>query len=98
MSGEVRMSTEAWLDVSAFSCPQCHMCYVEASWYASEIGSDVECGRCHATFNTKKNLTDRVLLRFQLDEQGKLVNVAFSSDQNRASEEQERSSGRGREF
>ena len=72
------MITEAWLDVSAFSCPDCHMHYVEASWYASEIGSDVECGRCHRTLNTKKNLTDRALLRFQLDGQGTMVSVGLS--------------------
>jgi hypothetical protein len=54
------------------------MHYVEASWYASEIGSDVECGRCHRAFNTKKNLTDRALLRFQLDGQGTMVSVGLS--------------------
>jgi hypothetical protein len=80
------MSTEAWLDVSAFSCPDCHMHYVEASWYASEIGSDVECGRCHRTFNTKKNLTDRALLRFQLDGQGTIVSVGLSRLGNGAAE------------
>jgi len=73
------MSTEAWLDVSAFSCPQCRAHYVEASWYASEIGSDVDCGKCHKTFNTRKNLTDRALLRFGLDDKGRIERVELSS-------------------
>jgi hypothetical protein len=66
------------------------MRYVEASWYASEIGSDVECGRCHATFNTRKNLTDRVLLRFRLDKVGRMVGVGFSSVQDGTAEAEKR--------
>jgi hypothetical protein len=62
------------------------MHYVEASWYASEIGSDVECGRCHRTLNTKKNLTDRALLRFQLDGQGTMVSVELSRPRDRVAE------------
>jgi hypothetical protein len=43
---------------------------VDASWYAIELESDIECGICHKTFNAKKQLTDRVLLEFEIDEKG----------------------------
>jgi len=64
------MTKKAWLDVSVFSCPKCGHVYVDASWYAIELESDIECGICHKTFNAKKQLTDRVLLEFEIDEKG----------------------------
>jgi len=72
------MVPKAWLDVAAFRCPHCGADYVDSSWYAVEIGSDVDCGRCGKSFNTKRNLTDRVLLGFKLDEHGKFVSVRFA--------------------
>jgi len=72
------MAHKAWLDVAAFRCPHCGAHYVDPSWYAVEIGSDVDCGQCGKSFNTKRNVTDRTLLGFELDEQGKLVSVRLS--------------------
>jgi len=60
----------AWLDVSVIRCPNCRRYYADASWYVVEIGSDIECGSCHATFNTKKNVTDRIMLSLKLDDEG----------------------------
>ena len=67
------MSEKAWLDVSVFQCPHCGQCYVDASWYVVELESDIECGSCHKVFNTKKRVTDRVMLEFKIDEEGKVL-------------------------
>jgi len=65
------MSEKAWLDVSIIRCPNCGRYYVDASWYVVELESDIECGNCHEVFNTKKQLTDRVILEFKINEKGK---------------------------
>jgi uncharacterized C2H2 Zn-finger protein len=67
------MSERGWLDVSVFRCPQCGRCYVDASWYIVELESDIECGSCHEVFNTKKQVTDRVMLKFKIDAEGKFL-------------------------
>jgi len=67
------MDEEAWLDVSAFRCPRCGRYYVDASWYVAELESDIECGSCHEVFNTKKQMTDRLMLKFKIDEEGKVL-------------------------
>lgn len=72
------MDATAWLDVSVFHCPQCGRYYAEASWYAIELESDIECGSCHETFNTKNHLTDRVMLRFTLDDKGKMTKAEMA--------------------
>jgi len=50
------------------------------------------------TFNTRKNLMDRALLRFHLDERGKFLDVAFSSAQSYTGGMRRRSKDRGKEF
>jgi len=72
MDGRDRMDEKAWLDVSVFRCPRCGRRYADVSWYAIELESDIECGSCHETFNIKKNLTDRILLAFDVDGEGKV--------------------------
>lgn len=67
------MDEKAWLDVSVFRCPRCRRCYVDASWYVVELESDIECGSCHEVFNTKKQMRDRVMLSFKIDEEGKVL-------------------------
>jgi len=62
---------KAWLDVSVLRCPNCGHFYVDVSWYVVEMESDIECGNCGITFNSKKNATDRIMLEFQIDEEGK---------------------------
>jgi len=69
------MNGKAWLDISVIRCPNCKRFYADASWYVIEIGSDIECGTCHTTFNTEKNATDRVLLSLKIDEEGKVQEV-----------------------
>ncbi|MBO3802910.1 MAG: hypothetical protein JTT11_03405 [Candidatus Brockarchaeota archaeon] len=69
---------EVSLDVSIARCPNCGKLYVDASWYVAEIGSDVECGACGREFNSKKNIEDRVLVRFNVDESGKVGSVELS--------------------
>ena len=66
---------KAWLDIAVFRCPRCQHYYADASWYVAELESDIECGTCHELFNTKKQLTDRVLLEFGLDSKGKVRNA-----------------------
>jgi len=66
------MSEKAWLDISVIQCPNCGRYYADASWYVIEIGADIECGTCHTTFNTKKGVTDRIMLSLMLDDEGKV--------------------------
>jgi Zn-finger nucleic acid-binding protein len=66
---------KAWLDVALLRCPKCGHYYVDASWYVVEMESDIECGHCRIEFNSKKNATDRAMLEFQLDENGKMQKV-----------------------
>jgi len=68
----------AWLDVAALVCPNCGHYYVDASWYVVEMESDIECGRCGTEFNSKKNATDRAMLEFQVDENGKMSKVKIA--------------------
>jgi transcription elongation factor Elf1 len=73
------MSKKAWLDVSVFQCPKCGRYYVDASWYAVELESDIECGSCHEVFNTKRQITDRVMLEFKIDEGGKVLEAEVTN-------------------
>jgi len=66
---------KAWLDVAVLRCSNCGRYYVDASWYVVEMESDIECGKCGVEFNGKKSATDRVMLEFQIDEDGKMQNV-----------------------
>lgn len=67
------MNERGWLDVSVFRCPRCGRYFVDASWYVFELESDIECGGCHRIFNTKNQVTDRVMLRFKIDAEGKAL-------------------------
>lgn len=69
------MSEKAWLDVAIMRCPKCGRYYAEASWYAVELESDMECGSCHETFNCKKQLVDRLMLQFEINKEGKASNT-----------------------
>jgi len=69
---------KAWLDVALLRCPNCGHYYVDGSWYIVEMESDIECGHCGTEFNSKKNATDRAMLEFQLDENGKMQKVKIS--------------------
>lgn len=62
---------KAWFDVAILRCPSCGHHYADASWYVVEMESDIECGHCGKEFNSKKNVTDRAMLEFQIDENGK---------------------------
>jgi hypothetical protein len=67
------MST--WLDVAVVRCPNCGNYHIEASGYIIELESDIQCGRCQTEFNGKENATDRVLLEFDIGENGKMKSV-----------------------
>jgi len=69
---------DALFDVCITKCPRCGKLYADASWYVAEIGSDMGCGVCRNTFNSKKNITDRVLLKFDLNEGGRVSGVSLS--------------------
>lgn len=75
MAGMGIFEMEAWLDVALLRCPKCGHYYVDASWYVVEMESDIECGHCGIEFNSKKNATDRAMLEFKLDENGKMQKV-----------------------
>lgn len=72
------MANEAWLDATVFRCPSCGRFYVDASWDAVALESDIECGVCHSNFNPKKELTDRALLKFSLDKNGFIQEVTVN--------------------
>ncbi|MGB9740180.1 MAG: hypothetical protein ACP5IM_01510 [Candidatus Bathyarchaeia archaeon] len=63
---------KAYLDATVLRCPKCGHFYVDASWYVVEMESDIECGYCGEEFNSKKNATDRVMLEFQIGNNGKM--------------------------
>jgi transcription elongation factor Elf1 len=69
---------KVWLDVAVLRCPNCEHHYVDASWYVVEMESDIECGKCGTTFNSKKNATDRAMLEFQINEDGKMQRVEIT--------------------
>ena len=71
---------KAWLDVAVLRCPNCGYFYVDASWYVMEMESDIECGCCGTEFNSKKNATDRAMLEFQVDKNGKMQKVKISEN------------------
>ena len=62
MNGE-----KAWLDICIVKCPNCGRLYVDASWYVVEMESDVECGECGITFNTRRNVICRAMLEFDVE-------------------------------
>ena len=63
------------MDITVSLCPYCGASYAEASWYALELGSDVECGVCGRTWNPKASKVDRILLEFLLDGNGRVIEV-----------------------
>ena len=69
---------KASFDVTVFRCTNCVVFYVDASWYAVALESDIECGVCHTNFNAKKELTDRALLEFTINEKGKIREVMIN--------------------
>ncbi len=75
---------EAWLDVSVVRCPNCRRYYADASWYVVEMGADIECGTCHVTFNTKKALTDRIMLRFRISDESRVHEVQVTEHLSKA--------------
>jgi len=66
---------KAFLDVAVSICPYCGTPYADASWYVLELESDVDCGVCGRTWNPKRFKVDRILLEFNLDEQGNVLDV-----------------------
>jgi NMD protein affecting ribosome stability and mRNA decay len=67
-----------WLDVAVVRCPNCGNYHVDASWYLIELESDIQCGRCQTEFNAKDHATDRVLLEFEIGEDGKMRNTRIA--------------------
>lgn len=66
---------KAFLDVTVSVCPSCRTPYVEASWYAIELSSDIQCGVCGNIWNLKALKFDRFLLEFSLDNKGKIIDI-----------------------
>ncbi|MBN1762327.1 MAG: hypothetical protein JW878_04520 [Methanomicrobia archaeon] len=66
---------KAYLDVTVSICPHCGAPYADASWYALELGSDVECGVCGRTWNPKTCKVDRILVEIELDDEGNVAAV-----------------------
>jgi len=69
---------KTWLDVAVVRCPNCGNYHVDASWYVVELESDIQCGRCQTEFNGKKCASDRVLMKFEIGENGKMQNVRIA--------------------
>jgi hypothetical protein len=64
----------AFLDITIAKCPRCKNFLAESSWYALE--SDIGCGFCGRTFNMQKTMKDRVLIRVELNKEGKIEKIA----------------------
>ncbi len=69
---------ETYLDVCITKCPSCKAVYADASWYAINLSADLECGKCRTSFNAKENCIDRVMVKFTLDENGKVESAHIS--------------------
>jgi len=69
-------SERAWLDVALFRCPSCGRLYAEASWYAVELGCEIECSSCGTSFNPREELLDRIMLEFEVQD-GRAVSVSI---------------------
>jgi DNA-directed RNA polymerase subunit RPC12/RpoP len=67
-----------WLDVAVVRCPNCGNSHADASWFLIELESDIQCGHCQTEFDGKENATDRALLEFTLNEDGKLRSVRIA--------------------
>jgi len=72
------MSEVAWLDVTIMRCPRCGRYYADASWYAIEMESDMECNECGEVFNSKKQAVDRVLVEFEINKEGKAADARIN--------------------
>ena len=72
------MGERTWLDVSIIRCPWCGRYFADASWYVVELESDIECGSCHKTFNTKKQMIDRVMLGFRISDEGRVLEAKLT--------------------
>jgi hypothetical protein len=70
---------EAYLDVCLVRCPKCRAYYAEASWYAAEIGGDLECGKCREIFASSSHIKQRFLLKF-LIKRGKIAEVVYDAN------------------
>jgi NMD protein affecting ribosome stability and mRNA decay len=66
---------KAYLDITVSICPHCGAPYADASWYVMELGSDVDCGVCGRTWNPKTYKVDRILVEFELTEEGTVAAV-----------------------
>jgi len=64
------------LDVALFRCPSCGRLYAEASWYAVELGCEIECGSCGTAFSPRETLLDRVMLEFEIQD-GRAARVSI---------------------
>ncbi len=67
----------AHLDISFVKCPRCGNFFAESSWYVVEMESDLKCGKCGKEFNTKENMSDRIMAKFEMDENGKVKSIGF---------------------
>lgn len=63
------------IDLCVCKCPNCHNFFVEPSWFVLDLEQDFECGVCRKTFNTKKNIVDRFILKIDLDNKGKILKM-----------------------
>ena len=70
------MEDNVYLDVSVIRCPYCGKLYTDSSWYVIDMESDIQCNICGNTFNTRKNLIDRVLIKFRIKED-KIIDVTI---------------------
>jgi len=66
------MEKETYLDITLIRCPKCRKIYSDASWYVLDMEGDIECSICGETFNTRKNIIKRILLRIDISDPDKL--------------------------
>ncbi len=68
---------DSYLNVAIVKCPRCGKFYAESSWYVLDMESDMRCGKCGKEFNSKETLTDKILAKFEMDEEGKVKKISF---------------------
>lgn len=71
---------KVYLDVCIAQCPECKTYYAEASWYAIELECDLQCNKCGKSFSPKRFSTDRVMVEFEVSEEGKVKKVRVAEE------------------
>lgn len=67
-----------FFDIAVAVCPECGTPVAESGWYGVDMESDIECYECGNTFNMKKHLADRAVVRITLSKNRKIKRLGVA--------------------